>query len=153
MLSWKRLFTTWNLTFVVAMETSSWGHSLCFAQKRHFDMISGEGAPSTHLSTPFLPPIPGTAMQLRVHCRACPWDSEPWLALLNLPVMGECTPQGHTPTAGRHSHSRAMARCLQDSTGSRGASADASTVTWVSTGASLEAVSGYGNMRKWGCLG
>lgn len=54
-LSWKRLFTTWNLTFVVAMETSSWGHSLCFAQKRHFDMISEEGAPSTHLSTPLFP--------------------------------------------------------------------------------------------------
>lgn len=96
-LSWKQLFTTWNLTFVVAMETSSWGHSLCFAEKRHFDMISGEGAPSTHLSTPFLPPHP---TQPRVRCGACPWYGEPWLALLNLPATGERTPQRHTPTAG-----------------------------------------------------
>lgn len=101
-LSWKRLFTTWNLTFVVAMETSSWGHSLCFAEKRHFDMISGEGAPSTHLSTPFLPPHPA---QPRVRCGACPWCGEPWLALLNLPTtrpqQGKCPQRGHGATPAR----------------------------------------------------
>lgn len=51
--SWKRLFTAWNLTFVVAMETSSWGHSLRFAEKRHFGMISGEGPPPS-----ICPPLP-----------------------------------------------------------------------------------------------
>lgn len=68
-------------------------------------------------------------MQLRVHCRACPWNGEPWLALLNLPATSECTPQGRTPTAGQHTHSMVVAQCLQDSTGGRGASTDASTVT------------------------
>jgi len=50
---------------------------LCTKETFWYDLWGG--GPSTHLSTPFLPPIPGNAMQLMVHCRACPWDSEPWL--------------------------------------------------------------------------
>lgn len=94
-LSWKPLFTTWNLTFVVAMETSSWGHSLRFAQKRHFDMISEEGAPSTHLSTPLLPPPQGP-------CAAAGAPEGPSPGHESWSVLWTRTPRVTAPPCPRH---------------------------------------------------